>query len=295
MAELFSFLNDHEVEYQGIKYLYKNTELYTIRPRDEDPDYDADEEWIFDAWKGTRVTDFTILSDFASLHSIPDSLRENLASNFTKCIKGYHLVNDDPIKESPWEDINAIVLNASNCAVASQSKGSHKPGSDLTCSFGGLSNKSTQYDTGNKSFKISSYRLTTVCSDKNPGKIENILAEIESRKNFTYYSIIVRQEKDTEILYDWYLVPSNFPALNPSSYVWHPKLGKTGKNKGVITGWETDPMNGSSMSITFSMSSQLWMDIHITDELKKYIVGSCSVTRGRKYNYIQLYENDSSV
>ena len=30
----------------------------------------------------------------------------SLATNFTKCVKGYHLINDDPIKEARWEDIN---------------------------------------------------------------------------------------------------------------------------------------------------------------------------------------------
>ena len=44
------------------------------------------------------------------------------------------------------------------------------------------------------------------------------------------------------------------------------------------------------MSITFSMSSQLWIDINITDEVKKFIISSCKVNTGKKYNYIQLYE-----
>lgn len=183
----------------------------------------------------------------SSLIAITDEIRISLGSNFAKCVKGYHLVNDDPIKETPWEDINAIVLSASGCVVNSQSNGSHKPGGDLSCSLGGFSNKSTHYEAGNKSFKISSYRLTTVCSDKTPGKIEEIIAEINNRKNFNFYSIIVREDTEKQILYEWYLIPSDFPAL-PDSYKWHPKLGKTGKNKGATTGWETDLMNGSCLS-----------------------------------------------
>lgn len=225
-------------------------------------------------------------------NNISNDILDSLKVNFTKCVKGYHLINDDPIKESPWEDINAIVLNASGCAVNSQSDGSHKPGADLYCLLGSFSNKSTQYLKGNNTFEISSYRLTTVCSDKNPGDIETIITEINKRKNFTFYSIIVRQEIDQQILYDWYLIPSDFPALNPASYNWHQKIGKKGKNKDGITGWETDKVNGSSMSISFSMSSQLWIHVNITEDIKKYIVGSCIVNRGRKYNYIQLYENE---
>lgn len=223
-----------------------------------------------------------------------DEIRISLESNFAKCVKGYHLVNDDPIKETPWEDINAIILNTSGCIVNSQSNGSHKPGGDLSCSLGDFSNKSTQYDTGNNSFKLSSYRLTTVCSDKTPGNSEDIIAEINKRKNFAFYSIIVRKETEKQFLYEWYLIPSDFPALNPASYKWRHTFGKKGKNKDTIIGWETDVLDGSSMSITFSMSSQLWIHVNITDEMKKFIVGSCYVNRGRKYNYIQLYEKDCS-
>jgi len=222
---------------------------------------------------------------------LPDETRALLQTNFTKCVKGYHLVNDDPIKETPWEDINTVVLNASGCPVLSKSNGSHQSGGDISCTLGGFSNKSTQYEKGNTSFKISSYRLTTVCSDKEPGEIDAIIEEINKRKNFNYYSIIVREDNASEILYDWYLIPSDFPAFNPSSYQWKPKIGKIGKNKGGVVGWETDTVDGSSMSITFSMSSQLWMDISITEEMKEFIVGSCRVQRGKKYNYIQLYEN----
>ena len=230
-------------------------------------------------------------SDF----SLSEESLKNLSANFTKCVKGYHLINDDPIKETPWEDINAQVLTASGCIINSQSNGSHKPGADLSCSLGDLSNKSTQYETGTKSFKLSSYRLTTVCSDKTPGKIEDIIADINSRKNFKFYSIIVRYEKDNEIQYDWYLIPSDYPQFNPSSYKWIPNVGKQGKNKGSTTGWKTDTIGGSSMSITFSMSSQLWLDIVITEEMKKFIIASCKVNKGRKLNYIQLYNRESAI
>jgi hypothetical protein len=227
--------------------------------------------------------------------SISEQSLKNLSDNFTKCVKGYHLINDDPIKETPWEDINAQVLAASGCIINSQSKGSHKSGADLSCSFGAFSNKSTQYEIGNKSFKISSYRLTTVCSDKTPGKIEDIIAEINSRKNFKFYSIIVRYENDNEIQYDWYVIPSDYPQLNPSSYKWTQKVGKQGKNKGMTTGWETNTIEGSSMSITFSMSSQLWLDIVIIEEMKKFIIASCKVNKGRKLNYIQLYNRETGI
>lgn len=218
-----------------------------------------------------------------------------LSENFTKCVKGYHIINDDPIKESVWEDINAQVLNSSGCNIITQSKGSHKSGADLLCSIGALSNKSTQYDTGNKSFKLSSYRLTTVCSDKSPGKIEDIITEINHRKNFEFYTIIVRNEEEKEFQYDWYLIPSNYPQFNPSSYKWVPKVGKQGTKKDSVIGWETNMIEGSKMSITFSMSSQLWLDIVITKEMEQFIIASCKVNKGRKLDYIQLYNKEMGI
>ena len=226
---------------------------------------------------------------------ISDETRISLSLNFNKCVKGFHIINDDPIKETPWEDINVQVLTASGYTVHSQSNGSHKSGADISCSLGDLSNKSTQYIKDKTSFELSSYRLTKVCSDKKPGKIEDIIAEINRRKNFKFYSIIVRYEKDNEIQYDWYLIPSDYPQLDPSSYTWRPMLGKKGDNRGSMIGWETDTIGGSSMSITFSMSSQLWINIAITDEIKKFMIASCKLTKGRKINYIKLYDRETSI
>ena len=84
----------------------------------------------------------------ASISLITKEVISSLGANFAKCVNGYHLINDDPIKETPWEDINAIVLNASGCTVNTQSNGSHKPGADLHCTLGSFSNKSTQYEKG---------------------------------------------------------------------------------------------------------------------------------------------------
>ena len=218
------------------------------------------------------------------------ALKPQFEQYFKLAVEGYHLINDEPIKEAPWEDINAQVLSAAGCRINSKSSGSHKSGADIACSIGNLSNKSTQYEPNNKSFKISSYRLTSVCSDKEPGTIESIIDEINSRKNFTHYSIIVRRDSDKEITYDWYNIPADYPALDPSTYSWSQKVGKIGRNKGSVTGWETDVIDGSSMSITFSMSSQLWINVAVTEELKKNIVASVTVSKGRNLNYIQLRE-----
>ena len=46
----------------------------------------------------------------ARFYNITEAIRSSLGSNFTKCVQGYHLINEDPIKESPWEQINATIL-----------------------------------------------------------------------------------------------------------------------------------------------------------------------------------------
>lgn len=225
-----------------------------------------------------------------SAHSLTQNDLKMLKDNFIKCVSGYHLINEDPIKESPWEDINAIILIVSGHTVTAQSKGSHESGKDLLTSMGSFSNKSTQYTKDYRSFDISSYRLTQVCSDKCNGEIDKVIEEINRRKNFDYYSILVRNESDTEIMYDWYLIPSDYPPFDPSSYVWSVTLGKIGKNKGMPVGWNTNEINGSSMKIVFSMSSQLWMTIAVTEEMRKFIIASTTANKGRKLNYIDLFE-----
>ncbi len=214
--------------------------------------------------------------------------KEALALNFTKCVTGYHLVNSDPIKETVWESINARILHASGVEISAQSAGSHKPGADLGSTLGAFSNKTTQYNRYKTYFDVSSYRLTTVCSEKTPGTCTAILAEIDRRKNFQYYSILVRSEEGVNISYDWYLIPADHPALNPSAYTWGAMTGKRGKNKGEVVGWETNSVDGSSMHITFSMSSQLWIRVYLTEDLRSFIVGSATVKNEQTTDYISL-------
>jgi hypothetical protein len=225
--------------------------------------------------------------------SFTPQLSQGFASYFKKCVRGYHLLNAEPIKESVWEAINTQVLTHSGCTVHSQSSGSHSPGSDISSSAGNFSNKSVKYEASSHDhFNISSYRLTSVCSASTPGNITEVVAEINRRKNFQYYSIIARDEQPDKILYDWFILPADHPLMNPSLYTWKPLIGKRGKNKDIQIGWQTETINGSSMSITFSMSSQLWISISITEEMKQnYIVASTEVKKQTIMDYVQLAEN----
>ena len=214
-----------------------------------------------------------------------------LDSNFKKCIAGYHLINSSPVSDTVWEDINEQVFLCSGIQIHTKSNGSHLSGMDIDSSIGRMSNKSAKYSANKKSIVMSSYRLTTVCSDKDCGTPQKITEEINRRKNFDYYSIIVRNEeaKSTTIEYDWLLIPSNYIVMDPTSYSWEPTFGKRGKNKDAQVGWNTNEINGCSMTITFSMSSQLWIHIEMTEEIKKFIVASTIIENKPKFNYIDIF------
>jgi hypothetical protein len=228
------------------------------------------------------------------LKNIYDVCENNalIDANFKKCVKGYHLLNSSPINETIWEDINTLIFQSLGIEVYSKSDGSHSSGMDISSSLGNISNKSAKYAANKKSIDISSYRLTTCCSEKVCGTPSEIIQEINRRKNFDYYSFIVRDETENidQITYDWLLIPSNHPTLNPETYTWSPIFGKRGKNKGAQVGWGTNEINGCKMTITFSMSSQLWIHIEMTDDIKKFIVATATTDKKTKYNYIDIVD-----
>jgi hypothetical protein len=209
-------------------------------------------------------------------------------NHFNKCVTGYHLINSSVINETIWEDINALIFSSLGIKIYNKSNGSHSSGMDINCSIGKISNKSAKYSKNKKSINISSYRLTGVCSEKKCGSPREIIEEINKRKNFDYYSFIIRDTTSSliKISYDWLLIPSCHFVLVPLSYDWFPTIGK----KGYQTGWHTNSINGCNMSITFSMSSQLWLHIEMTEDIKKFIIASAEVNNKPNYNYIELLD-----
>jgi hypothetical protein len=227
-----------------------------------------------------------------SLHFTSDLLTK-CAIKFKQCVRGYHLINEVPIKEGGWETINTLIFKHAGVDVMSQANGSHLSGKDITSIIGNFSNKSAKYETSSHDrFDISSYRLNSVCSFNDPGNAADIVAGINAKKNFQYYSIIAREEcSGNQIHYDWLIIPADHPAMDPSCYTWSPLLGKRGKKKDVQTGWKTDENNGSRMSIIFCMSSQLWISIYITNEMKQnYIIASTRASKLTIMDYVQLAE-----
>lgn len=161
---------------------------------------------------------------------------------------------------------------------------------------GNISNKSCKYSSNKKYIDISSYRLTVVCNNKDCGIQSDFINEINKRKNFDYYSILIRDEDSSTdfITYDWLFIPSNYYLLEPSSYLWNKTTGKTKSNISNQTGWNTNTIDGSSMKIVFSMSSQLWLHIEMTNEIKKYIIASVTISKSSQFDFISLFEKLSA-
>jgi hypothetical protein len=230
------------------------------------------------------ITDMIETVESACTESLLYKLKqEHVSKKFQTEVQGYHLICEAPIKEALWEEINKNIA-ACVCEIKDEAKGNHKSGKDMQFDEFGISMKSAKLDKNKLS--ISSYRLTTVCSDKNPGDLAEIVKEISQRdSSFQYYSILLREELDHNILqYNWCLIPKSCPLFNISETELKPKFGKTGKNKGVQVGWET-----KYASITFSMSSQLW--IHFTfDDIKPYIISSIKVNNSqKKISYTDIF------
>jgi len=212
---------------------------------------------------------------------------KNLQSQFSAVIKGYHMINKTPIKETVWEEINCDIVS-SVCSITDEANGNHVSGKDNKFDIFNISNKSTKINGNNIS--ISSYRLTSVCNDKLPGNEKNIIDEIEKRdKSFDYYSILVRSEKQTTLInYTWYIIPKDYYLFRIDKLI--PKIGKIGKKKGSVIGWVS-----KYCDITFSMSSQLWYKFDIKN-IEKYKLYSVEIDNSKsKITYSQIYNSFSNT
>ena len=208
---------------------------------------------------------------------------KSLKGDFSKTLNGYHMVNKAPIKEAVWEEVNCDIAKSS-FSISDEAKGNHASGKDNRFDNINISNKSTKVEGTNIS--ISSYRLTTVCNDKDTGIPVNIIEEIRKRdSSFDYCSLLVRDETENSFIkYMWYIIPKDCHLFRIDNL--NHKIGKRGKKKDEIIGWES-----KYSSITFSMSSQLWYNFSI-DEIKKYMVCYTEVDNSKpKIDYSQIYDS----
>lgn len=221
-----------------------------------------------------------------NIYGISKKLK-NLQSTFHSTVYGYHTINETPIKETVWEKVNCEIVR-DVCRITDEANGNHFSGKDNRFDNYNISNKSSKTDGDN--IKISSYRLSSVCSDKTNGNQQDIINEIERRdESFDYYSLLLRNEKEKSIInYTWYIIPKDYHIFKIDKL--DPKIGKNGKKKGEVVGWKSEYCD-----ITFSMSSQLWYMFNIK-QIEKYKICSTELDNGKpKITYSQIYNSFSNI
>ena len=197
-----------------------------------------------------------------------------------KTIKGYHVVNECPIKEATWEAILCQVLTKLGKKYTYKS-GSHQPGKDIAFEGkNGLSCKSCK-ETKDK-LVLSSYRMTG-CKT-----VEECIEEIDiKRANFEYYVVLSRIEnsKQNMITYNCYVIPSS--KIKASNNNW---TTKTDKNTSELSGWESDEKDGVSFSIRKSMSNQLWINVDKKAFHEHCVCSNIQVNNKNEIDYCSLFE-----
>jgi len=218
-----------------------------------------------------------------------------ITKNFENEIKGYHMMNKLPLKESLWEDINTNIVR-DFCVVADEANGNHLPGKDNKYDNWNISNKTCKIDKNGK-ISISSYRLSSICSNKDPSTKEKIMEEIHKRdSNFDYYSILVRQEDENyknKMTYTWCVIPKNYYIFNVENQEFIPKIGKQKRRQGQNVGW-----TGKYFDINFTMSSQLWYHFNF-DDIKQFVLASVTIqipetplTYSQIYNIVSILNQE---
>lgn len=214
-------------------------------------------------------------SEFDARDIICGSDIQSICDKFKSELSGYHAINSPPVKEAVWEQILKNVLSH-KCTISDTAEGDHVSGKDMIANGCGLSAKTTKMKN-KKSLRVSSYRLTTVCSDSNPGVPMDILEEIQKRdSSFEFYALLNRLEYtsiggENMIHYKMYLIPRNASFFDVSETDFKPIVGKKGKKKDTQIGW-----SAKNFSISFPMSSQLWISLDI-DDITPYMICECTI------------------
>lgn len=198
-----------------------------------------------------------------------------------KTIRGYHLVNSSPIKEAVWENVLASSLASSGIEHVWYN-GGHQSGKDITIIDGvkrvGVSCKSCK--DNKKHLHLSSYRMTKYHN------VEDFVSCIDvERSNFEYYGILSRKENDANINYAVYFIPSKM--IKASNLKWSERLNKEGTK---VVSWVTDEVNGVQMSVTKSMSNQLWIKLNKEIFQDHCVVDALTIDKACLTNYALLYD-----
>ncbi len=206
------------------------------------------------------------------------SLKSSLfVDTLSKTIHGYHMINKNPIKESVWESILCQVFDRLVMDY-NHKNGSHTSGQDIIIDDKTILSCKTCKETKN-CMNISSYRLTK-CKT-----IDEFIHEIDIvRANFTHYIILSRNENDKALSYNVYLIPSE--TIKAGMHEWDIKY----KSNKDISVYKTNTVDGVQMTITPSMSNQLWIKLE-KQHFKTYIIATIEIkNKDTIHDYCSLFD-----
>lgn len=203
--------------------------------------------------------------------------------NLTKTVRGYHLVNNAPIKEAVWEGILSSSLSVTGIDHT-WNRGGHQSGRDISVVDGarriGVSCKSCKDRKGAKQLCLSSYRMT-----KCRGVDEFIRCIDIERANFDFYGVLSRSENEEMVNYAVHFIPAEL--VKASKLEWTEKLDRDGER---IVGWESNERDGVQMSVVQSMSNQLWIKLRKDMFAEHCVLNELEVKKGHLMDYVMLYD-----
>lgn len=177
---------------------------------------------------------------------------ERFGDELQKEIVVYSFLNKILISNLTWEErvYNALLYSGVSPEDIEWTPGSHKSGKDIGVYNLSFSCKSMVTERGVAS--LSSFRTTTF--ETLEDKIDFI---DNSGKNFSHYLIAARTHGEDSLIYRAYMIDANY--IRASKYEWEETYGKTKRNLGKFTGWQTNYVDGIKLKIAHNMSDQLWI------------------------------------
>jgi hypothetical protein len=185
---------------------------------------------------------------------------------FEQRLKQHHEIYRIPVKAETWEDLADQVINQENSNFVPFN---HSTGHDLNFEIS-KNNFFTQLKTGiikNNKLVFSSHRL---------GRFETLEQKLDFLEEVDYDSFLFLSRNESDV-WDkkYYINYLDKKDINYKNLSWKEIIGKRGKYKNRISGWEGISTDGKiKCSITKSMSHQLWVEIDtsLIKLIKKIII-----------------------
>ena len=184
------------------------------------------------------------------------NFNKNILLELENLLKKHHEIYRIPVKAEAWEDLVDQVVNKEN---SNYIPFNHSTGHDLNIELD-KSKFSSQLKTGTiKDNKLifSSHRL---------GRFETLEEKLDFLENVSYDSFLFLSRNDFEVWdKNYFIYYIDKKIFDYKTFKWIETIGKKGKYKNRVSGWEGISEDGKiKCKITKSMSHQLWVEIDLS-------------------------------